>query len=41
LRWGTEPEGWHVDHPYAVFVLGVNYSPKVKFKLSAEPYSVN
>jgi hypothetical protein len=27
-RWGTEPEGWHVDLPYAVWV-GVNYSPKV------------
>jgi len=26
-RWGTEPEGWCVDLPYAVFVAGVNYSP--------------
>jgi hypothetical protein len=27
LRWGTEPEGWYVDLPYAVFLVGVNYSP--------------
>lgn len=27
MRWGTEPEGWYVDHPYAVFLAGVNYSP--------------
>lgn len=27
MRWGTEPEGWCVDHPYAVFRAGVNYSP--------------
>jgi len=27
LRWGTEPEGWDVDLPYAVFDVGVNYSP--------------
>jgi hypothetical protein len=27
MRWGTEPEGWYVDHPYAVFSTGVNYSP--------------
>ena len=27
-RWGTEPEGWYVDLPYAIWV-GVNYSPKV------------
>lgn len=27
LRWGTEPEGWYVDLPYAVFIVGVNYSP--------------
>jgi len=27
LRWGTEPEGWYVDLPYAVFLIGVNYSP--------------
>jgi hypothetical protein len=26
-RWGTEPEGWYVDLPYAVFLVGVNYSP--------------
>jgi hypothetical protein len=26
-RWGTEPEGWYVDRPYAVFLVGVNYSP--------------
>ena len=26
-RWGTEPEGWYVDLPYAVFMVGVNYSP--------------
>jgi hypothetical protein len=26
-RWGTEPEGWYVDLPYAVFIVGVNYSP--------------
>src|SRR5215469_14220714 len=26
VRWGTEPEGWYVDRPYAVFA-GVNYSP--------------
>jgi hypothetical protein len=24
---GTEPEGWCVDLPYAVFAIGVNYSP--------------
>jgi hypothetical protein len=29
LRWGTEPEGWYVDLPYAVFILGVNYSPRL------------
>jgi hypothetical protein len=27
LRWGTEPEGWYVDLPYAIFEMGVNYSP--------------
>jgi hypothetical protein len=27
VRWGTEPEGWYVDCPYAVFSAGVNYSP--------------
>src|ERR1700691_2887664 len=27
MRWGTEPEGWYVDLPDAVFVVGVNYSP--------------
>jgi len=27
LRWGTEPEGWCVDLPDAVLVVGVNYSP--------------
>ena len=27
LKWGTEPEGWCVDLPYAVFLVGVNYSP--------------
>src|SRR5215472_14094023 len=27
VRWETEPEGWCVDHPYAVFRVGVNYSP--------------
>jgi hypothetical protein len=27
MRWGTEPEGWYVEHPDAVFDLGVNYSP--------------
>lgn len=26
-RWGTEPEGWYVDLPYALFLVGVNYSP--------------
>jgi hypothetical protein len=26
LRWGTEPEGWYVDLPYAVFLVGVSYS---------------
>jgi hypothetical protein len=26
-RWGTEPEGWVDDLPYAVFGVGVNYSP--------------
>jgi hypothetical protein len=20
MRWGTEPEGWYVDHPYAIFM---------------------
>jgi hypothetical protein len=39
-RWGTEPEGWYVDRPYAVWA-GVNYSPKVSFKLPASPHSVN
>jgi hypothetical protein len=38
-RWGTEPEGWYVDRPYAVWA-GVNYSPKVNFKLPASPHSV-
>jgi hypothetical protein len=27
VRWGTEPEGWYVDRPYAIFGVGVNYSP--------------
>jgi len=27
VRWGTEPEGWCVDLPYADFLRGVNYSP--------------
>ena len=26
-REGTEPEGWYVDLPYAVFLVGANYSP--------------
>jgi hypothetical protein len=26
-RWGTEPEGWYVDLPYAVFIVAGNYSP--------------
>jgi hypothetical protein len=39
-RWGTEPEGWCVDLPYAVWV-GVNYSPKVILKVSARSNSVN
>ena len=39
-RWGTEPEGWCVDLPYAVWV-GVNYSPKVRFKVPTSPKSVN
>jgi len=34
-RWGTEPEGWYVDLPYAVWV-GVNYSPKVKCNVSVK-----
>jgi hypothetical protein len=37
-RWGTEPEGWYVDLSYAVSI-GVNYSPKVKVKISAQPRS--
>ena len=35
LRWGTEPEGWYVDLPYAVFLVGVNYSPLEYGDLSA------
>ena len=27
VRWGTEPEGWYVDLPYANFDGGVNCSP--------------
>src|SRR5271156_255254 len=26
-KWGNEPEGWYVDLPAAVFMIGVNYSP--------------
>jgi hypothetical protein len=39
LRWGTEPEGWYVDLPYAVFLLGVNYSPLECRRFSAPPSS--
>jgi hypothetical protein len=35
LRWGTEPEGWYVDLPYALFLVGVNYSPLECRHLSA------
>jgi hypothetical protein len=34
-RWGTEPEGWYVDLPDAVFMAGVNYSPLEQSELSA------
>jgi hypothetical protein len=37
LRWGTEPEGWHVDLPYAVFLVGVNYSPLESRQLIVSP----
>jgi hypothetical protein len=35
VRWGTEPEGWYVDLPYAIFLVGVNYSPLESRHLSA------
>jgi hypothetical protein len=39
LKVGTEPEGWYVDFPYAVWV-GVNYSPKVALHVATGSHYV-